>query len=145
MASFLDFVLDTDRISEGVKLPLYDKNGKKTDQWLCIRSMYSDEFRASMEQQTAALKRDPTSDVAELELAAQITLVASWSFDEECSPENIKAFLEQAPHIADRIDKAAGNNALFFPTPEPSSLNGQGRKSHSKGNQPAVKEQRAST
>ena len=41
-------------------------------------------------------------------------LVIGWSFDEECTRENVKQLLKEAPYIADLIDRKAADAQLFF-------------------------------
>jgi hypothetical protein len=131
MTSMVNYMLDGDRLREGVKLPLFDRQGNPSDDWIKVRSMHCEEFQMVMESAQQELRKGD-GDQKELTLKAQVQLVADWSFDEECNAENVRNFLVLAPHIASRIDKAAGNNALFFPDRGASSLNGQGSKLPSK-------------
>ena len=127
MSSMVSYMLDRDRLQEGIRLPLHDPQGQLTDDWIQVRSMHSKEFEAVMEEAEEKLRKGSANQET-LTLTAQVALVAGWSFDEKCNKSNIRKFLVSAPHIAKRIDRAAGNNALFFPDRGKSSLNGQGSK-----------------
>lgn len=145
MTSMIDFMLDEERVASGIRLPLYDKDGNITDDWIQVRSMHSDEFQQALEFAQEHIRKDPSTDVEAVKLDAQIALIAGWSFDEECNIENTRQFMKAAPHIAERIDKAAGNNALFFPDAAVSSSTGQKLKSNSEKNPVGQKKLSAST
>jgi len=119
-----------ERANEGVVIPLYTPDGTKTEHWLRIRGVDSDAFReaeanskrdafrvASIED---AVERAKAIQDAKLDLIA--ALVISWSFEKECTPENIKEFFRQAPQIADAVDQIASKRALFFEKRSSSSV-----------------------
>jgi hypothetical protein len=145
MTSMVRYMLDEDRLTEGVQLPLFDRDGELTDDWIRVRSMHCDEFQQAMEDGQADMRKNGSESVKEWTLKAQICLVAAWSFEEDCTPENVEKFLILAPHIAKRVDKAAGNNSLFFPESGKGSLNGQKSKSPIKRKSRAANEQSATT
>lgn len=137
-----------ERANEGVEIPLYTPDGTKTQHWIRIRGVDSDVFReaeanskrdafrvASMED---SLERAKAIHEAKLNLIA--ALVISWSFEKECTLENVKEFFRQAPQIADAVDQVASKRALFFAkrssssvsTPKPSSGSTRSRKGRSK-------------
>ena len=137
-----------ERANEGVEIPLYTPDGTKTQHWIRIRGVDSDVFReaeanskrdafrvASMED---SLERAKAIQEAKLNLIA--ALVISWSFEKECTLENVKEFFRQAPQIADAVDQVASKRALFFAkrssnsasTPKPSSGSTRSRKGRSK-------------
>jgi len=137
MTSMVDFELDEKRLSDGIRLFLHDRDGVLTKDWIQVRSMHTDVFRAAMEK--AKAKVTVSSDnVTEASLDAKVALVAGWSFDEDCTDENIRSFLQMAPHIADRIDKTAGDNRHFFSTQKTSSMNGSLKNSRSTKKQKAT-------
>lgn len=124
--------------SAGRKVELRTPTGRKTEEWLLVRSRWSDECRAAKDQamQSLAGLRDPVElkaahTAAELDVLA--SLIAGWSFPEPCNAANARAFLEQAPQIAAQIDKFAGDDVRFFgsgsgsstPGPSPSSPSGE--------------------
>lgn len=108
--------------NEGIELPLYSPTGEKTEHWLRVRGIDSDEFRAA----EANAKRDAfqiasVEDMAErarLVTESQRKLIASlvvgWSFEQECTLENVMAFFREAPQIQEAVDRAASRRALFF-------------------------------
>lgn len=111
-----------DRANEGVKVPLFYPDGRPSDHHLYVRSKLSDHFRIA---EQAAYRK--ATDIAQIEdqdeqaeafrdltLDTIASLVSGWSFDKECTQENVKEFLQQAPQIADMVDQLAKKKALFF-------------------------------
>src|SRR5690554_3225672 len=137
-----------ERANEGVEVPLYTPDGTKSEHWLRIRGVDSDHFRlAEAESKRDAFRVASIEDPVERAKAIQdakldliAALVISWSFEKECTPENIKEFFRQAPQIADAVDQVASKRALFFAkrssssvsTPKPSSGSTRSRKGQSK-------------
>lgn len=111
-----------ERAGEGIQVPLYLPTGQKTEHWLRIRGVDSDHFRtAEADSRRQAIDIASISDkveqakaIAEAKLDLVCELVVSWSFDKECSKDNVKEFLKQAPQIADMVDQVASRRALFF-------------------------------
>lgn len=108
--------------NEGIQLPLYTPTGEKTEHWLRIRGIDSDEFReaeadakrdafriASMENPVERAK-----EIKESKLRLISSLVLGWSFEKEFSREAVMDFFREAPQIADAVDNAASRRALFF-------------------------------
>lgn len=125
------------RASEGVRLPLQTPDGKPTEHWLQVRHVWSDEFQEANEaglrevrewlaaelasldlpddaQLPAHLRERLAKESRRVRLAALASLVAGWSFEEEATPENVRAFLEEAPQVASAIDAFAVRNEAFF-------------------------------
>jgi hypothetical protein len=111
------------RASAGRKIYLADPGtGSLTKDWLVIRSRWCDEFqeaKADAVQDAFAEAKEPNdeekkaiSETRKLSLVA--SLVGSWSFDEECTTENIINFLREAPQLVDQIDKKAAQDKFFF-------------------------------
>lgn len=137
MSQEMESFFTRERANEGVQVPLYLPSGKKSDHWVRIRGVDSDLFRqAEANSKRAAIKIAAIEDeeeraraIADTKLELIASLVIGWSFEKECSLENIKEFLHQAPQIADAVDQVAGKRALFFggrsssspATPKPSS------------------------
>jgi len=125
--------------NEGVKLPLVRPDGTKTDDYLVIRSVDSDAFReAQAEANRNVIMAAQTEDEDERKRMIRessnnllTVLVKDWSFDEECTPENVNDFLTNAPHIGDQIDKFAGKRELFLAKKSGSSANSSTTKSKS--------------
>jgi hypothetical protein len=126
-----------EKANEGIEIPLYLPDGTKTEHWLRIRGVDSDHFRlaeaeSKREAMRVAMIEDPlerAKAIADAKLSLIAALVISWSFEEECTHENVKEFFRQAPQIADAVDQVASKRALFFgkgsssslSTPKPSS------------------------
>lgn len=110
------------KANEGIKLTLTLPNGEDTDHFLMIRGVDSDVFREAEAEakrnamQIAALedKEQRKVAMADEKLVLVAALIMDWSFDEECSLENVKHFLKEAPHIADQVDQIAARRTLFF-------------------------------
>lgn len=96
--------------------------GEKTDDWLDIVSSLSDAFRLAKDramQDAGAMsaERDDAKRREAIEAAKrtmQAGLVAAWSFDQPCTPENVAAFLLEAPQVAMMVVAIADDNARFF-------------------------------
>lgn len=121
-ASGMEAFFTREKASLGVKLPLYEPSGAKSEHWLRIRGIDSDEFRAAeADARRDAMRVAAIEDLEERRLAIQdtqrsliATLVIDWSFDQECTHENVMKFFREAPQIQDAVDKAASRRALFF-------------------------------
>lgn len=125
------------KANEGIKLPLWTPQGTKSEHWVRIMGVDSDEFRAAnAESQRDALRIAQMDDKAEQARAIAdskrmlvAALVIDWSFDRPCTRESVAEFFLEAPQIMDSIDVAASRRALFFahgssssePTPSTSS------------------------
>jgi hypothetical protein len=119
-----------EKANEGIEIPLYLPDGTKTEHWLRIRGVDSDHFRlaeaeSKREAMRVAMIEDPierAKAIADAKLSLIAALVISWSFEEECTHENVKEFFRQAPQIADAVDQVASKRALFFGKGSSSSL-----------------------
>lgn len=108
--------------SEGVNVPLMLPDGSPTEHWVKVRGVDSDEYRRAdsrarrraidIAQEKDEAKREDMIEDTKLDVLS--VLVADWSFDRPCTPEEVKAFLREAPQIADLVDKTAYKRALFF-------------------------------
>lgn len=133
MSSMNDHMLDADKLKSGVRLPLFDKDGGISSDFLMVRWTWDDKVRAAMEnlkregrsrivavkpgmdkkqQKAVEVKNQVISD--ELVLEGMAEQVSGWSFDEKMTKANLKAFLKARPDIADRVDTLAANTKLFF-------------------------------
>ena len=110
------------KANEGRKVPLFLPDGSKSDDWLMIRGIDSDAFREADDEacrkafELAAIEDE--LDRKEAFKSQKNNLVASlvigWSFDVECTKENVIEFLTEAPQIADQVSQVARKRALFF-------------------------------
>lgn len=141
------------KANEGTKVPLSLPDGSPTEHWLVIRGVDSDLFRrAEARSKRKAIeiaqieddkKREEAIDEEKLGLIA--VLIADWSFEEECTRENVLEFLKEAPQIADVVDRVAVSRASFFGQRSSSSTGTQKRNSGSKGARKAPKSRSSST
>lgn len=109
------------KATEGVEFPL-EMDGKPTEHWLRVRGTDSEHYRKARFDGVRTL-RDLPEGTSEWErgkvmdgivLDTLTSLVSGWSFDEECTPEAVREFLQNAPHLAEAIDRAAGDRSRFF-------------------------------
>ena len=118
-----------EKANKGVKLPLVHPDGSESKHWLIIRNIQSDLFRQKIEDDARRRlefarpaegdeKKEEFIETTHEELLS--TLIADWSFDEECTEENKIKFLTEAPQIAEEIDKFAANKKRFFAQPSKS-------------------------
>lgn len=122
-----------EQATKGIRLPLLDKLGRKTEHWLHIIGGDSEEFRIARQaanREAAAIAaiddagvRDKANVDAERSLAAR--LVKDWSFDQPCTHENVVAFFKRAPQIQNSVDMAASRRVLFVNADSPSSHDAQ--------------------
>lgn len=111
-----------DNANEGLKVPLHQPDGLETEHWLRVLGVDSDTFReaeASLKRELASFpdKSDTKNYKAFFEEKyneLRAVLVSEWSFDAECTLENVKQFFRDAPQIADMVNQVAGNRSLFF-------------------------------
>lgn len=109
--------------NKGRKLPLLLPDGSPSEHWLSVGHIYADAFRRESEKvQREFADSDFKDDAVAAEKFVQdnrprvlATLVYGWSFEQECTPENVEAFLRSAPQIADKVNEYCGSNAYFFP------------------------------
>lgn len=110
------------RANEGERMPLSLPDGTLTSEWLLIRGVDSDQFRAALDDYRrevlaiAAIKdeveRKDQAETARLQLNS--ALVIGWSFDAEFTEEALLEFLREAPHITAEVDRFASDRRRFF-------------------------------
>ncbi len=120
----------------GIRIPLFQPDGKPTEHFLQVRGVDSDAWHAAQaasRQRLMAASADPAKieklDPEEERITLLTALVMGWSFPDACTPEAVRAFLKEAPQIATEIDRIASNRRSFFagssnsstPSPAPSS------------------------
>ena len=108
--------------NEGIQVFLSLPDGTPSEHWLRIRGVDSDVYRRedgkarrkAMEiaQEKDEDKREEMID--DTRLAVQASLVSEWSFSEPCSLSAVKAFLREAPQVAELVDRTSFQRALFF-------------------------------
>jgi hypothetical protein len=114
--------------NEGIKLPLTLPDGTATEEWLQIRSIDSDAFRAAEAASNRRLLEAMASKDRAAELDSQeeryvmlAALVAAWSFPAACTSEAVQAFLKESPQIAAEIDRVSASRRCFFKSSSSSS------------------------
>ncbi len=112
---------------EGVKMPLTLPDGSPTEHYLTVRGADSSSFRKAQARShrgaldllklQKAKKLDP-GDLAMRQAKVQrdliSNLIAGWSFEEECTPERVSSFLDEAPQIEEKVNEVAADRSLFF-------------------------------
>ncbi|MHA3884566.1 hypothetical protein [Stutzerimonas degradans] len=107
-----DFYTRT-RASEGVRIEFVDPSGNR--EWIRVRSVVSDEFRAAAEAaviQAARSGDEPAKQKARklrAELAA--SLIAGWSLPADIDQTQL---LVSAPRLRRQIERIAENHSLHF-------------------------------
>ena len=135
MSSMNDHLLDDDKLKHGVKVPLFNRDGGISKDFIMVRWAYDDKVRAAMDNMereltknitalapdisaTAKQKRESEKEVAALTaksvLETRCSLVISWSFSEKCTKANVHKLLKSRPDIAERVDIAAAKTKRFF-------------------------------
>lgn len=120
------------KANEGVVLPLSHPDGTASDHWIKVRGVDSDNFRraesaANRKAVELAMiddKEERENAVRDVELECIASLVASWSFDKECTTDNVIAFLREAPQISDSVNRFAARRSEFFSKKSNSSTDG---------------------
>jgi len=115
------------KANEGVKLPLALPDGTETDHYLVVRGADSARFRGARAKYNRELvkslktcKDDPERQErleSETRLKMVASLVADWSFPEDCNELNVCKFLADAPPIEEQVDSFAGVRSNFFVKP----------------------------
>ena len=110
--------------SAGTKLPLISGDGKKTKHWLMVRGVDSDEWRIAEQLASLRARELILSDASLEEKAASAVhakrimlaaLVCGWSFEGDCTPENVIEFFDQcSDEIIAAVDSHATNRELLF-------------------------------
>ena len=112
----------------GVQLFVIGPDGKITTDWLTVRGLDSDAFQAAAAEMRRALlqyisdngghkaateKPEYKQVVKQQELRMKASLVGGWSFEEECTVDNVIALFECAPYIGAQVDDESGKRERF--------------------------------
>jgi hypothetical protein len=127
----------------GVKFPLWKADGTASGEWLLIIGVDSKRFGkalAELNRGVADLKSslpvppdgaaDPDAELRvalddELMVNYAEKLVIGWSFEDEFTPEALRALLENSPVIRNSIPNVATDRSRFFGLDSPASMPGQ--------------------
>ncbi len=117
--------------NEGKKLFLLLPDGTPTEEYLLVRGIDSDEFRAAKTAASRAVfeldkkQLDDKAFIKKFDEDAEFTqfqaLVIGWSLEEEFTPDNLKLLLTESPNIRERVNNFAANRAEFFKKKPPVS------------------------
>jgi len=135
MSSMQDF-FTRQKAREGIKFPLTLPDGTDSEHWITVRGVDSDEFRlAENKAKRSAMslldlddENERSAAIRKAELECITSLIASWSFEEECTFANVLNFLTEAPHISDAVNRLAARRQNYFEKKPNSSTNGQDTK-----------------
>jgi len=113
--------------NNAIRIDIVAPDGSGNTQWIEILGVESDVFRhakrdselalyASLSGVTDSDKRLEIINQAKLEGQPRLLarLVTAWSFDEECTFDNVVDLLSNAPFIADAIDIKSSNIQAFI-------------------------------
>lgn len=111
-----------EKANSGVEVPLYRPDGTKSEHSIRIRGVDSDVFRAAeaearrkgMDIAMVSDQEERAKAIQEAKLRLVASLVISWSFEKECTLDNVMEFFRNAPQIADAVDQVASKRSLFF-------------------------------
>jgi len=110
------------KANEGERMPLALPDGTPTDEWLLIRGVDSDQFRAALDDyRRDALTIAATKDQAEKaekseqsRLRLNAALVIGWSLDADFTEAALLEFLRESPYITAEVDRFASDRRRFF-------------------------------
>lgn len=126
--------------NEGIRVDIKSEDGKTVVGWLQVRGLDSDAYRAAsdifnreMARLAAAVRAKADAPLLAAtqaekdaaQLAARVALVAAWSFENPCTPDNVTMLLREAPYISDSIYFVANDRDRFLGKRSPTSTNGQ--------------------
>lgn len=155
-----------DIAEEGIDIPLGVPGADEPTDSIRIRGVDSDVYRNARAKanrkhirELAQLKEDEKEKRAsaeeieeqkdritrEITLDILVSLVVSWTFETEFTPENVRRLLINCPQIADTIDKYAHDRQLFFGRKRNGSSSGSAMKSNSRKTSKVRKATSAST
>jgi hypothetical protein len=121
-----------EKASEGIQVDLFEPGAEEpSGQWLRVRGVDSDEFRQAevetkrRQRESIASGKQPLDTHLEEMRILIASLVAGWSFPEECTQEAVVEFFRQAPQIQEVVNQLAAKRSLFFKNGSDSSVDSQ--------------------
>lgn len=99
--------------------------GESTGDWIDVRYSLADDYAEAREQVVREIAIQGEDGPA-VERSARIIapLIAGWSFDVECSADNVYQFLCLAPHLHNAIIERATTEGKLYSTASPNSADG---------------------
>lgn len=121
------------KANEGEVFPLHLRSGEKTDQWLRLLGVDSDAYlearaegqRRLLDEMNLKTEHEKNQAYVAKERRQYGALVSGWSFPQPCTPENVSAFLTEAPHILASIKHYVLVREGFFTEGSATSSSGQ--------------------
>lgn len=127
MAKLADFNT-RDRAEEGTRVDLLLPSGEPSGEWVQVRSYMAtvaQQARFDVERRRAEKGEALTyDDTQRLEAESRAALVKGWSFEDECTPDNVKAWLYGAQTVSNQIMVVATQDERFFGKGSPVSTSG---------------------
>lgn len=110
------------KANEGKELPLYLPSGEKSEHTIRVLGVDSDTFkkndakakREAMELSAIEDDKERQEALAKVQSELIASLVVDWSFEQECTLENVVNFFKEAPQIQEAVNKFAANRRAFF-------------------------------
>ena len=125
------------KAQEGKKVFLSLPDGSESEHWIIIRGVDSDAYAEALSAERKVLVESALEN-GDTEVDPEVlkdssnrvlaSLVASWSFDEECTLDAVIAFLKEAPQIREKMDTLSTDRKYFFGEEGKSSTSTQGKK-----------------
>lgn len=108
--------------NKGKKVFLHTPTGDETKEYIVLLSIDSDAYQMACikkERRLLTLAQIESEDerdkfIRSLNLDLLQSLITDWSFDQPCTPENVRAFLIKAPQIANQVDVLSAQRDFFF-------------------------------
>ncbi len=101
--------------NEGIKIPLFAPDGKETEEYIIVRGFDSDEFqKKKLEIDRVQAVTDDLSKRIDNHRKLIASLVMDWSFEDECSPDAVEQWLNDAPQVQSVIENIVSDRQLFF-------------------------------
>jgi hypothetical protein len=156
-------LLTRGKANQGVKVPLRTESGQLTDQWILVRHVHCDEYRARSAEFVAVqaflsaraatrLKGGSIEfsghEMEKVNLEMRASLVGGWSEGiakvfGECTHEAAMKLLQESPLVQDAVVVTANNGANFFDEPQIPSSPGPSGNSGSEENPPQAQDGRS--
>lgn len=117
--SLEDFFLPN-AVNDGIKHVLLTPDGKETKHWVLVRGSWSDAYQSAVDNARVTrarnqnlLDEDKISE-GDIQLAIKASVVAGWSFDQECTLENVMTLFRKNRKLAQALEVLAWNEDAFF-------------------------------
>lgn len=121
-----------EKASEGIRADLFEPGAKEpSGHWLQVRGVDSDEFRQAeveakrRQRESIAAGKQPLDTHLDEMRVLIASLVAGWSFPEECTQAAVIEFFRQAPQVQEVVNQLAAKRELFFKNGSDSSVDSQ--------------------